>query len=369
MTKGREYRHVLVLGLQSSRMPGARRAAIEPIPDELLHEELPPATREPHAEEMRRLLHLAMTRAADTLVLAYSARTERGALQPPSPFVEEAREAVGGEWIERAEELFGPDEALHAAFSELRDELLADVPRVAGTLGDLRLDTDTDLHHGVVRYLELVKLSAVLSRPQGQAVEEALAQANAVLLQGATVLQREMLESSPLDELVLSAERDARARTAAIARRAEPSLESFLPRRGEGLLLSASDIDTYRTCPLKYKFARVFRIPSEPTLNQRFGILVHQVLERYHQSAGGTRSTSCSACSRPAGGAAASAASDEERQLHAKAEAALRRYDERTRGEDTEPVWFEKGFQFSIGAHTLRGRVDRVDRLPAAATS
>ena len=53
-------------------------------------------------------------------------------------------------------------------------------------------------------------------------------------------------------------------------------------------MLSASDIDTYRTCPLKYKFARVFRIPNEPTLNQRFGIVVHQVLERYHQSGGGS---------------------------------------------------------------------------------
>ena len=48
------------------------------------------------------------------------------------------------------------------------------------------------------------------------------------------------------------------------------------------MVLSASDIDTYRTCPLKYKFARVFRIPQEPTIHQRFGILVHQVLERFH---------------------------------------------------------------------------------------
>jgi len=363
MTKGREYRHVLVLGLQSSRMPGARRVAVEPIPDALLHEELPPDSSDAHSQEMRRLLHLAMTRARDSLVLAYSARTERGALQPPSPFAEDARQAIGREWVEREEELFGPDEALHAAFSELRDELLADVPRVAGTLGDLRLDTDTDVHHGVVRYLELVKLAAVLNRAQGHGVAEALTQANAVLLQGATVVQREMLESSPLDELVLSAERDARSRSAAIARQAEPSLEAFLPRRGDGLLLSASDIDTYRTCPLKYKFARVFRIPSEPTLNQRFGILVHQVLERYHQSAGHSVDELfglLEAGWRRGG----FGAGDEERQLHAKAQAALRRYAERTRDEDTEPVWFEKGFQFRMGAHTLRGRVDRVDRLP-----
>ena len=52
-------------------------------------------------------------------------------------------------------------------------------------------------------------------------------------------------------------------------------------------MLSASDIDTYRICPLKYKFARVFRIPQEPTIHQRFGIAVHQVLERFHGEGGG----------------------------------------------------------------------------------
>ena len=57
---------------------------------------------------MRRLLHVAMTRARRRLVLAYPARTDRGAAQPPSPFAEEARAAVGGEWEEREEELFGP---------------------------------------------------------------------------------------------------------------------------------------------------------------------------------------------------------------------------------------------------------------------
>ena len=71
---------------------------------------------------------------------------------------------------------------------------------------------------------------------------------------------------------------------------AEPSLEPFIPRRGDGLMLSASDIETYRLCPLKYKFARVFRIPQEPTINQRFGIVVHQVLERFHAQRRAARS-------------------------------------------------------------------------------
>ena len=77
-------------------------------------------------------------------------------------------------------------------------------------------------------------------------------------------------------------------RPAAAENGSEPSLDPFIPRRGEGLMLSASDIETYRICPLKYKFARVFRIPQEPTINQRFGIVLHQVLERFHQSEGGS---------------------------------------------------------------------------------
>ena len=34
------------------------------------------------------------------------------------------------------------------------------------------------------------------------------------------------------------------------------------------------------------------------------------------------------------------------------------------RDEESEPVWFERSFSFSLGPHLLRGRVDRVDRRP-----
>jgi len=362
--KGEEFRHVFILGLQSSRMPGARRRLVEPIPDALLHEALPPDTRAAHVAEMRRLLHTAMTRAREGLVLAYAERSEREALQPPSPFAEEARAALGAAWEPRAEELFGPDETLHATFTTLRDELLASIPRTGGRLGELRLDTDLDVALGAVRYLELLKIAGLMNRPEGQSVADALPGVNAALLQAATAQQREILQTSALDEVLLDAERDARARAAAVAARDEPSLEPFLPLRGEGLLLSAGDIDTYRTCPLKYKFARVFRIPSEPTINQRFGILVHQVLERYHASGGRTLDELLGLLEAGWRRNGFGAGGEEERQLHAKADGSLRRYFERTQAEEGEPVWFEKGFQFRLGAHTLRGRVDRVDRLP-----
>ena len=73
-----------------------------------------------------------------------------------------------------------------------------------------------------------------------------------------------MLEQSALDSWLRDTERDPAERPASDQNGSEPSLDPFIPRRGRGLMLSASDIDTYRICPLKYKFARVFRIPRSP---------------------------------------------------------------------------------------------------------
>jgi DNA helicase-2/ATP-dependent DNA helicase PcrA len=312
---------------------------------------------------MRRLLYVGITRARRRLVLAYAATSPQGSVQQPSPFAEQARAALGAEWQERREELFGPAETLHAAFQELRSELLDSVARIGGRLGELRLDTDLDVSHGAVRMLELLKLSALLQRPDGQPIAEALSDINARLAQAATPLQREIFQSSPLDELLLDAERMQRGRAKALAAREEPSLEPFLPKRGEGLVLSASDIETYRTCPLRYKFARVFRIPAEPTLNQRFGILVHQVLERFH-STGGRSLDQLFGLLDAGWRRGGFGDSDEETQLRAKAQSALTRYLERFGDETSEPTWFERSFAFTLGPHHLRGRVDRVDRLP-----
>jgi DNA helicase II / ATP-dependent DNA helicase PcrA len=363
--KGLEFDAVYVLGLQSARMPGARRRAFEPIPDALLHEELPPDSRIAHVGEMRRLLHVAMTRARRSLVLAYPERSEAGAVQQPSPFAEDARTALGGVWEQHEEELFGPAETLHATARALRGEVLDAVSAVGGRLGELRLDTDLDVSHAIVRYLELLKLGALIQRPPGQTVEDTLPAINARLGQGLSAEQREVFETSTLDDFLLGADADERRRAAALHARSEPSLEAFLPRRGAGLVLSASDVETYLTCPLKYKFARVFRIPQEPTVNQRFGILVHQVLERYHAVGGESKTLAELLGLLEAGWRRGGFGdSDEERQLRSKAIEALTRYHERFQSEPADPVWLERAFSFQLGEHLVRGRVDRVDRLP-----
>ncbi len=362
--QGSEFDHVYVLGLHAARMPGAHTRTLEPIAPALMKETLPQDDHAAHVAEMRRLLHVAMMRARRRLVLVHPQASDRGAAQPPSPFAEEARVALGAEWEERAEELFGPGESLHSTYRILRDELLETIKRTGSSLGELRFDTDLDVSHAVVRYLEVVKLAALIERASDQPLADALDEVNARIAQAVTPEQREIFQSSSLDDYVLGADRDTRRRAAAIAAREEPSLEPFLPRRGDGLVLSASDIDTYRTCPLKYKFARVFRIPQEPTLNQRFGILVHQVLERYH-AGDEPRTVEAMLGLLDAGWRRGGfGGSEQEIQLRGKATDALTRYCERFAAEDAQPTFFERSFSFQLGPHVLRGRVDRVDRLP-----
>jgi DNA helicase-2/ATP-dependent DNA helicase PcrA len=302
-------------------------------------------------------LYLGITRASVRAVLC--------AAGPPCSLVEEARLELGGAWEDKEEELFGPAETLQSTYRLLRDELLDQTVRTGGRLGELRLDTDLDVSHAVVRYLELLKVAALIARPEGQSVAEALRDVNVRILQAVTAEQKEIFITSALDDYLLDAERDTRRRAQAIAARDEPSLEQFLPLRGGGVVLSASDIDTYRTCPLKYKFARVFRIPQEPTVHQRFGILVHQVLERFHAADGQPGSLGELLGLLDAGWRRAGFGdSEEERQLRGKAAAALTRYHERFQSSESEPMWFERSFTFKLGPHLLRGRVDRVDRLP-----
>jgi CRISPR/Cas system-associated exonuclease Cas4 (RecB family) len=263
-------------------------------------------------------------------------------------------------------------ESLHATFQLLREEVLEGVARIGGRLGELRLDTDLDISHGVVRYLELLKLSTLLQRPDDQSLDDAIADVNVRLLAAATPLQREIFQTSTLDD-TLSAPADAldggvdagvseRARARALAPREEHSLGPFLPRKGVGLAMSASDIHTYRSCPLRYKFARVLRIPTEQTVHQRFGIVVHQVLERYHAD-GATTLAQLLALLDAGWRRAGFGESERDRDLFEKARGALTRYHARLEAEDSKPVWFERSFAFRLGPHHLRGRVDRVDRL------
>jgi superfamily I DNA/RNA helicase/RecB family exonuclease len=303
--------------------------------------------------------------ARDGLVLA---RVESGE-SPPSDHYAAALAAAEAEEEAHGEELFGPAEGLHATYRMLREEVLEASWRAGRELSEPRLDTTVDLNRAIARYLELLKLAALAQRPGDEATAEAVEAVNGLLRQVATPEQQAELDASALDAYLLDSEREREGRRRLIAARQEPSLEAFLPRRGDGSLsLSASDLDLYLTCPLKYKFSRVFGIPQEPTINQRFGILIHNVLERFHKE--GEDQSSEEGLERlidlfEAGWRRTGfGTSDDELQFRDRAREAMRLYWERERDSEGEPVWLERKFDIRVGEHHVRGRVDRVDRLP-----
>ena len=312
--KGLEFERVYMLGLEGAAYgQGAERANW--VDDEMVPEPRPPAASLAVDALRARRAYVALSRVRGSLVLSFPEQNRAGAGRP-SPIYEAVRE-LGAVEETHEEELFGPAEGLHSTYRMIRDEVLESSWRAGAALSEMRLDTAEDVNRAVARFYELLKLSALIQRPGEESEREALAALNELIGRVATPEQQRELEDSALDSYVVEESKDRARRREHLAREAEPGLEAFLPRRDGGLGLSASDIDLYRTCPLKYKFARVFAIPQEPTINQRFGILVHGVLDRYHSEEmrgfgdeGGmasAASTACSGCSRRAGAGRASA--------------------------------------------------------------
>ena len=135
----------------------------------------------------------------------------------------------------------------------------------------------------MARYMELLKLASLIERhPRPEELPAAIAEINSLITQTASAEQRQIYQELEPRRAVARDRAREPAQRKIVGEQSDVSLEAYLPIRGGGLMLSATDIDVYRTCPLKYKFARVYNIPKEQTLPQRFGILFHQVLERYH---------------------------------------------------------------------------------------
>ena len=139
----------------------------EPIPDALLREPLPP-DGEPTA---RAGAAPGAVRGDDARAPAAGARLRRRRRRGAGAAAVAVRGGgasarSGPSGRTREEELFGPAETLHSTYRLLRDELLEGTMRAGGRLGELRFDTDLDVSHAVVRYLELLKLAALIARPR-----------------------------------------------------------------------------------------------------------------------------------------------------------------------------------------------------------
>jgi DNA helicase-2/ATP-dependent DNA helicase PcrA len=148
----------------------------------------------------------------------------------------------------------------------------------------------------------------------------------------------------------------------------EPSAESPDPERVpiEGpLTLSHSAIDDYLSCPLRYKYAQVLRVPTRPHHALIYGSALHRAVQEFHRAHAAGRVLSEAeliAAFETAWTSEGFVSREHEAARLEAGRAALRRF----RAAQLEPgavipAWVEREFAFALGGDRIRGRFDRVD--------
>jgi DNA helicase-2/ATP-dependent DNA helicase PcrA len=136
----------------------------------------------------------------------------------------------------------------------------------------------------------------------------------------------------------------------------------------EPLTLSFYAIDDYLTCPQKYRFAHVLRVPLAPHHAMIYGAALHKAVQEFHRlHARGdvmTDDALFGVFERAWSNEGFLSRDHEAARLEA-GHAALRRFrEEQLQPGAVIPTYVERDFSFSFGGDRIRGRWDRVDVEP-----
>jgi DNA helicase II / ATP-dependent DNA helicase PcrA len=161
-------------------------------------------------------------------------------------------------------------------------------------------------------------------------------------------------------------------RIAAADAPAEPPEAERLPIEGP-LTLSHSAIDDYLTCPLRYKYSQVVRVPTTPHHSMVYGAALHQAVQEFHRSqARGrplTEAELLEAFEKAWTNEGFVSREHEQARLEAGRDALRRFRESQLQPDAIVPAWVEREFAFALGGDRVRGRFDRVDIVPIAEPS
>ncbi len=137
----------------------------------------------------------------------------------------------------------------------------------------------------------------------------------------------------------------------------------------EPLLLSFYAVDDYLTCPLKFKYGHVLRVPLAPHHALIYGSALHKAVQEFHRrhARGDVMSEEeLTAAFELAWTNEGFLTRDHEEARLAAGRDALRRFrDEQLRPDAVIPAYVERDFSFTLDGDRVRGRWDRVDIEPA----
>ncbi len=148
-----------------------------------------------------------------------------------------------------------------------------------------------------------------------------------------------------------------------------PAPAALSPRpipESDSVTLSYSGISAYRECPRQYWFRHRLRLPAEPAVEAQFGTVLHLALlraGRVRQRGAAPSRRELSELYREAWDEVGLAEPRRRPALEALGWTLLERYVE-AGGLAPEPLLLEAPFTTEVDNWTLRGIIDRVDRLP-----
>ena len=135
--------------------------------------------------------------------------------------------------------------------------------------------------------------------------------------------------------------------------------------RNEPLMLSFGQVDAYLSCPLRYKYAHVLRIPTPPHHALIYGSAMHKVVQVFHHRHARGHVMSEAELDEVLDSAWSNegfVSREHEEARLAAARAALRRFrEEQLRPDAVIPTYVEREFAFDLDGDRVRGRWDRVD--------
>ena len=168
----------------------------------------------------------------------------------------------------------------------------------------------------------------------------------------------EVVQTSPLEEIMRYAEQ-------------APQSKVISEKKTDGMLtLSFFQVDDYLTCPLRYRYRHVMRIPVLPHHNLVFGRVLHNTIYFYLQSkmSGKTLTEKEFLNVYEDRWINEGFLSREHEEMRKKAgRKALRRFYRREKDSGQIPLFLEKSFKWLMGEVKFIGRWDRIDQTDKGA--
>jgi len=345
--KGLEFPYVFVINAVSQRFPVRRRKDTIAFPEKLMKERLP--SGDFHMEEERRLFYVAMTRAKELLYLS----TIQKPRVKPSVFIDEAMEAKDDIECLHADASLKRIEKTGVYPSEIELRMLekrTSIEDEISLLGEKNL-SDSEAFNSFKRIADNLK-DFIIAKAQRDGEDP----------WGAFQKAAAGIEKA-LEESFGKISKDEISRLKRLMQRPPERMPLSIQ---EKLTLSYSQVDTYKSCPLRYKYRYVFYIPETKSAIARFGLNVHEVLEEFFRALQQGAEPDWKIIEEAYNRKWKSSRFVDKVLENKFREEGLRQLKEFYKKNEKQlkaPLYVEEPFEVDLGPHKVVGKIDRVDDL------